>query len=142
MIVVIGFGLSSLIFARIGAPHPGFFVSTTVMPSDWTKTVVFPPPPALQDEEVVLEFFNLDDHRLLPALLRDDIRRGAGGDQSCEHYDTFHAAPPEKKTRCTNQNAPASITMMEPAKASRRPAASLRDRIQTNSDAMSTTKTS
>ena len=47
--------------------------------------------------------------------------------------------PPEKKTRCTNQNAPASITMMEPANASRRPAASLRDRIQMNSDATSTT---
>ena len=84
MMVVIGFGLSSLIFARIGAPQPGFFVSTTVMPFDWTKTVVLPPPP-FQDEEVVLEFFDLDDHGLLPALLRDDIRDRAGGDQSREN---------------------------------------------------------
>ncbi len=142
MIVVTGFGLSSWIFARIGAPQPGFFVSTTVMPFDWTKTVVLPPPPRPQDEQVVLELLDLDDHRLLAALLRDDVRDRAGGDQGREHYDAFHTAPPEKKTRCTNQNTPASITMMEPANTSRRPAASLRDRIHTNSDATSTTNTS
>ena len=73
MMVVTGFGLSSLIFARIGAPHPGFFVSTTVMPFDWTKTVVLPPPP-VQHEQIVLEFLDFDDHRLLAALLRDDVR--------------------------------------------------------------------
>ena len=97
---------------------------------------------ARQDEQVVLELLHLDDHRLLAALLRDDVRDRAGGDQDREHCDAFHTAPPEKKTRCTNQNTPASITMMEPANASRRPAASLRDRIHTNNEATSTTKTS
>ena len=45
MIVVTGLSLSSLILLRIGWPHPGFFVSTTVMPSVRTKTAVLPPPP-------------------------------------------------------------------------------------------------
>ena len=45
MIVVIGLSLSFLIWSRIGWPQPGFFVSTTVMPSVRTKTAVLPPPP-------------------------------------------------------------------------------------------------
>ena len=45
MIVVTGFGVSSLILSRIGWPQPGFFVSTTTTPSAPTKTAVLPPPP-------------------------------------------------------------------------------------------------
>jgi hypothetical protein len=45
MILVTGFGVSSLIFSRIGAPQPASFVSTTVTPLAPMNTVVLPPPP-------------------------------------------------------------------------------------------------
>src|SRR6476646_3047417 len=45
MIVVIGLSLIFLIWSRIGWPQPGFFVSTTVIPSVRTNTAVLPPPP-------------------------------------------------------------------------------------------------
>jgi hypothetical protein len=44
-IVVTGFGVSSLIFASSGCPHPGIFVSTTTTPAVVTNTAVLPPPP-------------------------------------------------------------------------------------------------
>ena len=84
------------------------------MPFDWTNTVVLPPPPS-QHEQVVLELLDLDDHGLLPPCCATTYDTCASGDQGREHYDTFHTAPPGKKTRSTNQYAPASITTIEPA---------------------------
>ena len=55
MIRTTGFVLSSLILSRIGVPQPGFFVSTTVMPSAMTNTAVFPPPP-LRRKKLSLSF--------------------------------------------------------------------------------------
>src|SRR5678815_1702123 len=45
MMVVMGFGVRSLMRSRIGWPHPGFFVSTTTTPDAPMKTAVLPPPP-------------------------------------------------------------------------------------------------
>ena len=50
--------------------------------------------------------------------------------------------PPGKNTRWTNQNAPATITTIDPAKASCRPAASLRARSAASADATTTTTSS
>ena len=62
MIRTMGFGVSSLIFARIGAPQPGFLVSTTVTPLGLDEHGGVAAA-ARQDEQVVAQFLDLDGHR-------------------------------------------------------------------------------
>src|SRR5262249_40057275 len=109
--------------------------------------------------EVVLHFLDLRDVRPLrsapasvaaapaasfaPALRRLESGRGdreaANDHQSTKQCHTSHDNPPEKNTRCTNQNAPAAITTIEPANARFRRDHSLFARSIVNAVATSTT---
>src|SRR5688572_18390545 len=53
-----------------------------------------------------------------------------------------YAMPPGKNTRSTNQNAPATMTITDPATARRRPAISLLARTAASSDATARTTSS
>src|SRR5262249_13223684 len=66
-------------------------------------------------------------------------REAADGHEYAQHHHTLHERPPGKKTRCTNQNAPATMTTSDPANARCLPAHSLRDRSDASADATSTT---
>src|SRR4029450_13536587 len=71
MMVVMGFGVSSLILSRNGWPHPGFFVSTTTTPAAAHEDSSVAAP-AFQHEQVVAELLDLDD-------LGRGLRSRAGG---------------------------------------------------------------
>ncbi len=57
------------------------------------------PSAPFQDEQVVFEFFDLDDAgSLLPALLRrHDQRQRTHGNQHAQNNASLHATPPEKR---------------------------------------------
>ena len=73
------------------------------------------PPAAPEHEEVVLQLFDLDDHFALLLTRRDDERQRADRHQHAKNDPSPHAMPPDRKTLCTNQNAPATMTTTEPA---------------------------
>src|SRR5262249_23208492 len=96
-------------------------------------------------EEVVLDLVDFDDLGCVRLRLlhgRDRHRQRADRDQRAQHHASLHDIPPGKKTRCTNQNAPAAMTTIDPANANCRPAASLRDRSAASAVAIATTTAS
>ena len=79
MIVVTGFGVSSLILSRIGWPQPGFFVSTTTTPVAGDEDGGVAAAAASQHEQVVLELLDFDDSRGLRLLSPGDGKRSRAG---------------------------------------------------------------
>ena len=100
-------------------------MSTTTTPVAVMKTAVLPPPPApLRTNRLSLSFSTSTTCGACACCAA--TRSARDSHQDAEHDDPSHDMPPGKKTRWTNQNAPAATTTIDPATTSRRPAASLR----------------